>query len=84
MTLSERDKKHRRRRFIQCTADFIPDALGDQLIDLAGGAPLEIFEEMSEPGMMLLFDQNGTLTVADEVDDLEFYRAYSYAEERDE
>ncbi len=54
------------------------------VIDLSGGAPLKLVEEMNEPGMMLLYDQDGKLVVADEVDDLEFYRIYSYADERGE
>ncbi len=65
----------------------LPDAeiiSGTTIISLGGGAPLEITEELPEPSMMLLFDQDGTLTVTDSVDDLELYRIYSYADERGE
>ncbi|EMI44104.1 hypothetical protein [Rhodopirellula sp. SWK7] len=54
------------------------------VIDLEGGAPLAIFEdeELTEPGMMLIFDEYGGLKVQDEVQDQEKYRIYSFAKER--
>ena len=66
----------------------LPDAeivSGTTIVDLDGGGPLKIAEDdLTEPGMMLLFDQSGKLIVTDEVGDQEFYRIYSYADERGE
>ena len=42
----------------------------------------KITGELSSPGMMLLFDQSGKLTVAEEVSDQQMFRTYTYAEER--
>ncbi len=53
------------------------------VIDLDGGAPLKLMEGMNEPGMMLLFDQDGKLVVAKEVDDMEFFEIYTDDEEED-
>ncbi len=56
------------------------------VVDLEGGQPLEITaeENMTVPAMILLFDDSGELIVSDEVSDQEFYRVYSYAEEKGE
>ncbi|MGI9472494.1 MAG: hypothetical protein ACR2NZ_13215 [Rubripirellula sp.] len=54
------------------------------VVDIDGGVPLKITEELSEPGMMLLFDQDGRLHLNDEVGDQESYRIYSFADERGE
>lgn len=54
------------------------------VVDLSGGEPLGLFEGMNQPGMMLLTDEYGSLIVADEVSDLESYRIYSYADERED
>ena len=67
----------------------LPDAelvSGTTIVDLDGGAPLKLAEEddLTEPGLMLLYDQSGKLVVTDEVGDQEFYRIYSYADERGE
>jgi hypothetical protein len=65
----------------------LPDAeivSGTTVVDLDGGAPLTITEGLTTPGLMLLFDQSGQLRVTDDVDDQEFYRIYSYADERGE
>ena len=65
----------------------LPDAelvSGTTIVDLDGGRPLSIAEDLTEPGMMLLFDQSGQLIVTDEVGDQESYRIYSYADERGE
>ncbi len=65
----------------------LPDAelvSGTTIVDLDGGGPLKIADDLTEPGMMLLFDQTGKLIVTDEVGDQEFYRIYSYADERGE
>ena len=55
---------------------------------LRGGVPLKISpdseEELKRPGLMLLFDQTGKLNVSTETEDQEFYRIYSYSEERGE
>ena len=55
---------------------------GTTIVDLEGGSPLSITGELSSPGMMLLFDQSGKLTVAEEVSDQQMFRTYTYAEER--
>jgi hypothetical protein len=39
---------------------------------------------LTEPGLMLLYDQTGQLKVSNEVADQEFYRIYSYADDRGE
>ncbi len=54
------------------------------VIDIEGGDPLGIHEAEGfvAPSQMLIFDSNGGLQVHDEVDDLEFYRIDSFAEER--
>ena len=65
----------------------LPDAeliSGTTIVDLEGGLPLAITEELTTPGMMLLFDQSGQLMVADEVTDQQMFRTYTYAEERGE
>ncbi len=55
------------------------------IVDLDGGGPLKIAEDgLTEPSMMLLFDQSGKLIVTDEVGDQEFFRIYSFADERGE
>lgn len=48
------------------------------VIDISGGAALEITEDLKQPGMMLLYDDSGDLEVADEVQDLELYNIYSF------
>ncbi|MEM8669548.1 MAG: hypothetical protein AAGG48_18625 [Planctomycetota bacterium] len=55
---------------------------GTTVVDIDGAKPLGITEDVKSPGLMLLFDQTGKLTVREETDDLELYRIYSYAEER--
>ncbi len=67
----------------------LPDAeiiTSTTVIDLDGGQPLEISagEEMIQPALMLLFDNEGRLTVSDETSDQELYRIHSYADERGE
>jgi hypothetical protein len=54
------------------------------VIDIDGGRvlPMTGESELEEPGMMLLFDENGSLKVTGEVEDQEMYRIYSFAEER--
>ena len=54
------------------------------IVDIDGGTPLKITENLTEPGMVLLFDQDGTLHLNDEVSDLEMFRIHSYADERGE
>jgi hypothetical protein len=65
----------------------LPDAKvisGATIIDLDGGLPLSIQEGegLVEPGLMLLFDEDGGLAVHEEVDDQELYRSASFAEQR--
>ena len=55
---------------------------GTTIVDLDGGVPLKITEDLSEPGLMLIYDQMGQLKVTSEVDDQEMYRIYTYADER--
>lgn len=58
---------------------------GTTIIDINGGRMLTVFEEdedLTEPGWVLLFDENGGLRVESEVRDQQEYRIYSFAEER--
>ncbi len=57
---------------------------GTTIVDLAGGRPLGLDEEeeLKQPGLMLLYDENGELRVESEVEDQEKYRIYSFADER--
>jgi hypothetical protein len=58
---------------------------GTTVVGLDGGKPLwKVADGLTQPGLMLLFDQTGKLKVTDEVSDQEFYRIYTYAEERGE
>ncbi|MGB7329209.1 MAG: hypothetical protein WBD31_30285 [Rubripirellula sp.] len=52
------------------------------VVDLDGGRPLKIVDELTEPGMILMFDQSGQLQIRDEIDDLELYRIDTFAEEK--
>jgi hypothetical protein len=56
------------------------------VVDLEGGLPLEIApdEKMTTPGMFLIFDETGQLRVSEEISDQEFYRIYSFADEKGE
>ncbi len=65
----------------------VPDAeiVSDvTVIDIDGGEPLAIQEGdgLLAPSLMLMFDSSGGLKVHEEVDDQEFYRIESFAEER--
>ncbi len=62
-------------------AELISDTT---IVDIDGGLPLSITADLTEPGLMLIYDSSGKLVVTDDVDDQEFYRIYSYAEERGE
>jgi hypothetical protein len=55
---------------------------GTTVVDIDGAEPLKITDDVTSPGMMLLFDQSGRLVLRDEAEDQELYRIYSYAEER--
>lgn len=54
------------------------------IVDIDGGLPLGITEDLTEPGMVLFFDQDGSLHLTDDVFDMEMYRINSYADERGE
>ncbi|MDB4532921.1 hypothetical protein N9248_01300 [bacterium] len=54
------------------------------IVDIDGGLPLGITEDLNEPGMILLFDQDGSLHLNDDISDMEMYRINSYADERGE
>ena len=54
------------------------------IVDLDGGRPLSIVDELTEPGMMLLLDSTGKLRVHDDIADQEMYRIWSFADERGE
>lgn len=65
----------------------VPDASvlsGTTVVNLGGGQSLEIEgkDELTRPGMMLIYDETGGLKVRTEVQDQERYRIYSFAEER--
>lgn len=70
----------------------LPDAeiiTSTTIIDLDGGRNLSLNkglgdQELKEPSLMLLYDMSGNLVVTDSVNDQEYYRIYSYAEERGE
>lgn len=59
---------------------------GTTIIDINGGRPLSVVEEeseeLTEPGWVLMFDENGGLRVESEVRDQHEYRIYSFAKER--
>ncbi len=52
------------------------------VVDLEGGKPLKIAEDLTEPGMILLFDQSGQLRLSEEIDDLELFRIKTAAVEK--
>jgi hypothetical protein len=54
------------------------------VVDIDGGRTLAMDPTLTEPGLMLLYDQTGQLKVSNEVADQEFYRIYSYADDRGE
>ncbi len=54
------------------------------VVDLDGGSKLAITDDLTEPGIMLLYDNEGSLTVTDDINDQEYYRIYTYAKERGE
>ena len=54
------------------------------VVDLDGGSKLAITDDLTEPGIMLLYDNEGRLTVTDDINDQEYYRIYTYAKERGE
>lgn len=67
----------------------LPDAeikSATTVVHIDGGVTLPITgdDELTAPGMMLLFDQDGKLHLNDEVGDMESYRIYSFADERGE
>ena len=65
----------------------LPDAeivSGTTVVDLGGAEPLKITDDLKAPSLMLLWDQEGNLSVTSDVADLEYYRTYSYADERGE
>ncbi|EMI18159.1 hypothetical protein RMSM_04909 [Rhodopirellula maiorica SM1] len=67
----------------------LPDAAINNrstVIAIDGGNPLSIVtdDDLKEPGSILIFKDNGELDVASEVDDLQPYRIYSFADEKGE
>lgn len=61
--------------------EFVSNSI---VVDLAGGRELKITDELTEPGMVLLFDQTGQLSLSDDIGDQEFYRIKSFADEKEE
>ena len=57
---------------------------GTTVVDMDGGVPLKIADDLKSPGVMLFYDQMGQLRLKDRVGDQEMYRIYSYADERGE
>lgn len=53
------------------------------LVDIDGGMPLEIVEDLTSPGQMLLFDSTGRLSVTNDIDDQRAFRVYTFAEEKE-
>ena len=54
------------------------------IVDIDGGVPLKITEDLTEPGMVLLFGEDGSLHLNDDISDMEMYRINTYADERGE
>jgi hypothetical protein len=54
------------------------------IVDLDGGNELAIAEELPAPGVILMSDSQGNLQVNDDISDQEYYRIYSFADERGE
>lgn len=55
------------------------------ILDAFGGDDLELAddEEITAPGILLMFDTQGKLQVLDEIDHMQAYRLYSFADERE-
>jgi hypothetical protein len=53
------------------------------VVDLDGGVPLEMSEDLTSPGQMLLFDSTGKLSVSNDIDDQRSFRVYSFAKEKE-
>jgi hypothetical protein len=55
------------------------------IIDAIGGDTIEIEndDELTKPGYVLLFDAEGNLKVRSDIEDIDLYRAYSFADERE-
>ncbi|XZE51919.1 hypothetical protein SH139x_003586 [Planctomycetaceae bacterium SH139] len=56
------------------------------VLDAFGGRELELDddeEELTEPGYVLVFDVEGNLQVRSEIEDMDRYRMYSFADERE-
>lgn len=55
------------------------------VLDMYGGRELALADDpaITEPGMVLMFDENGGLKVLDELSQLDSYRLYSFADERE-
>ncbi|MEM6978445.1 MAG: hypothetical protein AAF539_02180 [Planctomycetota bacterium] len=74
---------------IELAIKKVPDATilsQSTVIGLDGGIPLGLKDanemELFSPGVMLMYDESGNLTVAGEVQDQEPYRIYSFSSER--
>ncbi|TWU49393.1 hypothetical protein [Rubripirellula reticaptiva] len=52
------------------------------VVDLDGGRPLKIASDLTEPGMILMFDQSGQLQLRNEIDDQELFRIETFADEK--
>jgi hypothetical protein len=57
---------------------------GTIIVDIDGGLPLDITDDLNEPGMILLFGGDNSLQLSDDVSDMEMYRINTYADERGE
>ena len=53
-------------------------------MQIDGGLPLDITDDLNEPGMILLFGGDNSLQLSDDVSDMEMYRINTYADERGE
>ena len=53
------------------------------IVDIDGGVPLKITEDLTVPGMVL-FGEDGSLHLNDDISDMEMYRINTYADERGE
>lgn len=54
------------------------------VVDIDGGVTLEMSEELTSPGQMLLFDSTGKLSVSNDIDDQRSFRVYSFAKEKEQ
>jgi hypothetical protein len=53
------------------------------VVDIDGGVSLQMSEELTSPGQMLLYDSTGKLSVSSDINDQRSFRVYSFAKEKE-